>query len=220
LLPVPPTSDPISTAPDTRDRILDVAEALFAEHGLAGTPVRDIARSAGLTPASLYNHFDGKQALYEAVLERGVRPLLEIMQQFPSRGQTAEGIDDLIGTIMKHLGARPHLPRLIQHEVVGGGASLKQLSRHWLRPLIEQGVVGMKSEVGAFWEEEDYPLLISAWLNMVFGHFAMASVLTEILDSDPLSPEALERQTRFLRKLARVMMMGVSAEASTRGADS
>ena len=41
-----------SSAPDpesTRERILDVAEALFAERGLAGTAVRDIARRAGLT---------------------------------------------------------------------------------------------------------------------------------------------------------------------------
>ena len=32
----------------------------------------------------------------------------------------------------------------------------------------------------------EYPLLISAWLNVVFGHFAMASVLTDDLESDPL----------------------------------
>ena len=71
-----------SSAPDpesTRERILDVAEALFAERGLAGTAVRDIARRAGLTAPSLYNHFDGKQALYEAVLSRGVQPLFAII---------------------------------------------------------------------------------------------------------------------------------------------
>ncbi len=43
--------------PVTRDRILDVAEALFAERGFAGTSVREIAAKADLTAASLYNHF-------------------------------------------------------------------------------------------------------------------------------------------------------------------
>ena len=57
--------------PITRDRILDTAEALFAERGFAGTAVRDIAAAVGLTAASLYNHFAGKEALYAAVLERG-----------------------------------------------------------------------------------------------------------------------------------------------------
>ena len=116
-----------------------------------------------------------------------------------------------------HLAARPHLPRLIQHEVVSGGAYLKQLSRHWLRPLIEQSMAGMKRDGDPVWEEQEYPLLISAWLNVVFGHFAMASVLADVLESDPLSPEALERQTRFLRKLALIMMLGASADASPRG---
>ena len=42
--PASAPADPEST----RERILDVAEALFAERGLAGTAVRDIAREAGL----------------------------------------------------------------------------------------------------------------------------------------------------------------------------
>jgi DNA-binding transcriptional regulator YbjK len=67
LMPGPPVPQSASSgAPQTRERILDVAEALFAERGFAGTSVRDIAASAGLTAASLYNHFDGKEALYDA----------------------------------------------------------------------------------------------------------------------------------------------------------
>jgi len=46
----------------TRERILDEAEVLFANSGFAGTSVRDIATAAGLTPASLYNHFSNKNA--------------------------------------------------------------------------------------------------------------------------------------------------------------
>src|SRR5215470_14318089 len=59
----------------TREAILDAAELLFAERGVDGVAVRDLARELGLTPSSLYNHFPGKQALYEAVLERGLEPL-------------------------------------------------------------------------------------------------------------------------------------------------
>jgi len=51
---------------------------------------------------------------------------------------------------------------------------------------------------------------MSAWLNMVFGHFAMAPMMSEVFDEDPLSPENLARQTRFLRKLARLMLAGRS----------
>jgi AcrR family transcriptional regulator len=212
----------MSREPDrgaTRERILDCAEALFAERGLAGTAVRDIAREAGLTPASLYNHFPGKQALYEAVLERGMGPLIGLLEALPARpsGAGDEAIDDVIGAIMAHLARYPRLPRLVQHEALTGGAYLARLGRAWLRPLIEQGVGAMKRESGSPWAEEEHPLVISAWLQIVFGHFTLAPVLGVVFEDDPLSPENLERQTRFLRKLAHVLMSARGERARTEG---
>jgi TetR/AcrR family transcriptional regulator len=189
----------------TRERILDAAEALFAENGLAGTAVRDIARDVGLTAASLYNHFAGKQELYEAVLERGVRPLIEMIQEMPSDSAAMDSRLELIDRIMHHLGSRPHLPRLVHHEVISGGSYLAKLGRTWLRPLIATGIGEMKRQTEPNWTEEEYPLVITAWLNLVFGHFAMAPMLSIVFDTDPLAPESIERQTQFLQKLARIM---------------
>ena len=73
--------------PATRDVILDASERLFSAHGVDGVAVRDLARELGLTASSLYNHFPGKQALYEAVLERGLRPIVEIVQGAWQAGQ-------------------------------------------------------------------------------------------------------------------------------------
>jgi AcrR family transcriptional regulator len=199
-----------SGSAETRERILDAAEALFAEHGLAGTAVRDIARDVGLTAASLYNHFDGKQELYEAVLERGVQPLIEMMQQVGAREGDSGERSQLIEDVMRHLGKRPHLPRLIHHEVISGGSYLAKLGRSWLRPLLATGMAEMKRQGDPNWSEDEFPLLITAWLNLVFGHFAMAPILGIVFDTNPLSPESIERQTRFLQKLARVMATGDS----------
>ena len=70
---------PVPTPLPTREVILDAAERLFSAHGVDGVAVRDLARELQLTPSSLYNHFPGKQALYEAVLERGLRPIVELV---------------------------------------------------------------------------------------------------------------------------------------------
>jgi TetR/AcrR family transcriptional regulator len=196
----------VDEAATTRDRILNVAEALFAARGFAGTPMRDIARAAELTPASLYNHFDGKQELYEAVLERGVRPLIELLQAMPTRDNTRENLDGLIQEIMAHLATRPHLPGLIQHEALNGGAALTRVSRSYVLPMIEQGVLGLKGEERSPWSEDEYPNVMFAWLHLVFGHFAMAPMYREVFGQDALSPEGIERQTRFLRKMADLMM--------------
>ncbi|MFE9726304.1 TetR/AcrR family transcriptional regulator [Streptomyces sp. NPDC005794] len=51
-----------SDALDNRARILDAARALFSADGL-DVPVREIARRAGVGPATLYRHFPTKQML-------------------------------------------------------------------------------------------------------------------------------------------------------------
>jgi len=54
-----------------RERVLDVAEALFAERGLARVTMREIADAAGMRQASLYHHVPGGKAqLYREVFER------------------------------------------------------------------------------------------------------------------------------------------------------
>ncbi|MFJ9349289.1 TetR/AcrR family transcriptional regulator [Streptomyces sp. NPDC101237] len=56
---------PRTVRSDTRDnraRILDAARAVFGEEGLSA-PMREVARHAGVGPATLYRHFPAKQAL-------------------------------------------------------------------------------------------------------------------------------------------------------------
>jgi AcrR family transcriptional regulator len=191
---------------ETRERILDAAEKLFASQGLAGTGVREIAQDAGLTPASLYNHFSGKEALYEAVLERGVKPLLALLGGLALREQTPDAAEEIVGAIMEHLARTPHVPRLIQHEACSGGERLGRLARDWIRPLLHQGIAEMKRDAQSPWEESEHPLVITAWMHLVFGYFAMAPLLAEVFDEDPLSSAAIARQTRFFRRLAHRMM--------------
>ena len=48
----------------TRDRILDEAERLFAEHGFPSVSVRQITQAAGVNLAAVNYHFGNKQNLY------------------------------------------------------------------------------------------------------------------------------------------------------------
>ncbi len=54
----------------TQDLILDAAEELFAEHGIDATSVQDVAAHAGRSIGSLYHHFDTKELLVHAVIDR------------------------------------------------------------------------------------------------------------------------------------------------------
>jgi AcrR family transcriptional regulator len=59
----------------TRDRILDTAERLFAERGPGATSLRSIIAAANVNLAAVHYHFRGKEALLDAVLKRRLDPV-------------------------------------------------------------------------------------------------------------------------------------------------
>ncbi|MEU2031440.1 TetR/AcrR family transcriptional regulator [Nocardia amamiensis] len=72
--------------------MLDAALDVFAEKGIDGASVKDIAAAAGVAPGLLYHYFAGKEALVTALLrERGfARQLRELLEQ--ARGRSASEV--------------------------------------------------------------------------------------------------------------------------------
>jgi AcrR family transcriptional regulator len=60
---------------DTKDRILDSAEKLFADGGFDGTSLRSITSEAGVNQAAVHYYFGSKEALLQAVLARRLEPI-------------------------------------------------------------------------------------------------------------------------------------------------
>jgi AcrR family transcriptional regulator len=60
---------------DTKDKILDTAERLFADHGFAATSLRQITTEANVNLAAVNYHFKSKEALLSAVIERTLAPI-------------------------------------------------------------------------------------------------------------------------------------------------
>ncbi|RMH22554.1 MAG: TetR/AcrR family transcriptional regulator [Acidobacteria bacterium] len=59
----------------TKENLLDAAEVLFAEHGVAGASLRAITARAGVNLAAAHYHFGSKEALLRAVMARRLRPI-------------------------------------------------------------------------------------------------------------------------------------------------
>jgi AcrR family transcriptional regulator len=62
---------PIDPSASVRDRILDVAQMLFADHGYTGASTRAIALAAGVNLAQLHYYFGSKRDLFRAAYMRG-----------------------------------------------------------------------------------------------------------------------------------------------------
>jgi AcrR family transcriptional regulator len=61
----------------TRAEILEAAQQLIREHGVAGLSLRDLGQQVGMRAQSLYSYFDGKHAIYDALFHQGATELLE-----------------------------------------------------------------------------------------------------------------------------------------------
>lgn len=191
----------------TRDVILDAAERRFAERGFAGVSVREIASDAGLkNQASLYHHFKNKKALYEAVLERGLAPIIELVAGSETAGATT---DPVLDRIVDYLAKRPHLPRLIQRAGLDDSKALRGSVSRLLAPLYNSGLRVLAGSSGP-WTESEIPHLAAGLYHLIFGYFANAALLEAVLPDDPRSPAALERQSNFL-KVAVARLLGGDA---------
>jgi AcrR family transcriptional regulator len=188
----------------TRERILDAAEELFAERGFDGTTLRDVASKVGLRNPSLYNHFDSKESLYGAVLERDIGPLLGMLAGFVESGADASSAgEELIAAAMSLLAERPAVARLVQHETLTGGQRLTPMLRDFVAPIFGHShEVAEDRALAAGWRKEDVPLLVLAMYHVVVGFFTMAPLYKDLNGTDLLDEQAVARQTRFLIELS------------------
>jgi AcrR family transcriptional regulator len=197
----------------TAERILDAAEALFAERGYAGAKLRDVAARVGLRTPSLYNHFPNKESLYAAVLERGIRPVLDVLTEVvEARERNDRDVRRVVEKTMALVGRRPDIPRLIQHETLSGGLHLTPMLREWIQRTFARAYEMVEaSSASSRWTPDQFPLLVLAMYHVFVGYFAIAHVYRDLNGQDLLSERALAEQTRFFGDLVAALFEEESA---------
>jgi AcrR family transcriptional regulator len=100
----------------TRDRLLDAAERLFAEHGYQATTMRGLTAEAEANIAAVNYHFGCKQSLLEAVVHRALAPVVdERRRRLEALGPSpavAEIVEAIVGPLFECAEAAPLLGRL------------------------------------------------------------------------------------------------------------
>jgi AcrR family transcriptional regulator len=86
--------------PDTRERILVVAERLFREIGYQKTTVADIAKALRMSPANVYRFFDSKKAIHEGVARSLMNEVeVEAERIAAAQGAAAPRLRELLTTV-------------------------------------------------------------------------------------------------------------------------
>jgi len=82
-------NEALSSKADTKHRILDAAEYLFAHNGYQGTSLREITGRAKVNLAAVNYHFGSKKTLVEEVIKRRLLPLNNIRKKRLEEVKTA-----------------------------------------------------------------------------------------------------------------------------------
>lgn len=110
--------------------ILDAAEEVFSQDGLRGASLRAIATKAGCDPALIYYHFDSKEAMLSALLERSMPGLVEDIEALADPADTRPTslrIWEILRVYKRHIGHHSGLRAVIRGEMARGAEGIREM---------------------------------------------------------------------------------------------
>jgi AcrR family transcriptional regulator len=202
------------TGRERREQLLDVGRHLFAERGIDGTSIEEIASRADVSKPVVYEHFGGKEGLYAVVVDREVERFLAMatrllqgedrMEKFEVAAvellryirDNSDGFRILVRDSNPSSGSGTYASLLSdiagQVEYILGDVFAERGYDPKLAPMYAQMLVGMVAFTGQWWLDERKPELE---LEEVAAHLMnLAWNGLSQLDPKPrISPEALRK---------------------------
>jgi AcrR family transcriptional regulator len=195
--------------PTSREKILEVAEALFARRGFAGVGLRELAAQAGVGKSSLFHHFRSKAQLYLAVLERVLVGIDERLAAAAETGGTPmQRLDRMVDALIDALAEQPASARLLlrslfEEDDLPAEAAPEEAATDRLTHRILGRIDGLLREgmkAGAF-RPVSVPHAIQTFIGATVYHFASGEFGEQLLGGPLLSSEAVRRRKEEVKAL-------------------
>ena len=187
----------------TRNKLLTAARREFADRGLAGARVDDIAARAGVNKQLVYHYFGDKDALYLAVLEWVYEEIREQERKLNLEGLPPEqAIRKLVGSSFDHLAAHPDFIVLLNDENRGGARHVRHSRKleamhsplvSMVSKILNQGV-----RAGTFRRGINPVHLYISIAGLSYFFFSNTPTLSAIFGKDLSSPAAKRARRRHV----------------------
>lgn len=169
-------------------RILDAAQQVFATHGLQGASVRAIARAAGCDPALIYYHFEAKEALFQALLDRKLPPLVADLEGLAAApGTTRDRLRGVMDVYIAHFAADAGFRAVIRGEIMRGAGGTREALAQRLRHVSAQvqGLIRQGQAAGDVRPDLDPQLTAFFFIKLTMEILEVVPILAPILSGRP-----------------------------------
>lgn len=183
----------------TKANILDVARQEFADKGLSGARIDEIAERTNTSKRMIYYHFGSKEGLYRAVLEQAYTRIRETETAMPIETMGAEeALRANVQLTFDYHHQHPEFVRLVMNENIHHGAFIKDVAGieqrnesviRVLGDIIARGVAEGVFRDGL--DPIDLHMTISA---LCFYNVSNRYTFSEIFRRDMTSPKAVARR--------------------------
>jgi len=183
---------------DSETKILAAAEKVFAEKGLKGARVKEIAELSGVNPAMISYYFGGKENLYRTVIEnffmRVERLAVAIMEQ---EIDAQAKLYSLIEFGIDLLGESEYVARIFVREFVDCGVYSELIIKRYLRKIFAtaRGLVPPEQEMGEMSESQIMHFIFSAMGAMSLFYIS-GPVIKDIWKRDVFTKKMIEERKR------------------------
>lgn len=112
------------TRSQRRLQLIEIARASFAVRGYDGTSIEEIAAAAKVSKPVIYEHFGGKEGLYQVVVDREINSLLSTLaSSMPEGTAPRRAVTAVITGVLDYAQAHPDGYRLLVHQSPAGVTS-------------------------------------------------------------------------------------------------
>ena len=179
-------------------RIVMAARKVFAQSGLAGARMDEIARLAGVNKALPYYYFRDKEELHRFVLETMIAQISAQMESTAMLGmEPPEQVRALVNVTFDFVMRNPTYPRLIQREMMFARRPLRWMVMAHHRPLHQRAVKTIREGIarGQF-REVDPDQMVFTIFGMIMYYFATGPLASQIWKRDIWNPRNVEQRRR------------------------
>ena len=194
----------VMMANDTKERILDAALVMFSRNGYAGTNIRELSASLGLVKSGVYKHYESKEAIWNALLDKMIAYYEEHFGSAEHLPRVPDTLEELVRMTMQMVNITVRDERIVMTRKL---LSIEQFrderardlaTKHFLTGLTDMFTRLFRGMMDKGLLRNDDPKMLA------FAYIAPISALIHLCDREPeKTEETLEQIEAFSRHFVR-----------------